>query len=66
MSLEHCSGVFSDQVYCGLPLTLQEMRPGLFQKHYVLCDGVLVCIQFSRSLVLLIFNFLALFCLNLY
>ena len=25
--------------------------------HYVLCDGVLVGIQFSRSLVLLIFNF---------
>ena len=33
------------------------MRPGLFQKHYALCDGVLVCISFSRSLVLLIFNF---------
>ena len=54
MSLEHCSGVFSGQFYCGLPLTWQEMRPGLFRKH---CDGVLVCIQFSRSLVLLIFNF---------
>ena len=24
---------------------------------YALCDGVFVCIQFSRSLVLLIFNF---------
>ena len=34
-----------------------KMRPGLFQKHYALCDGVLVCISFSRSLVLLIFNF---------
>ena len=33
------------------------MRPGLFQKHYTLCDGVLVCILFSRSLVLLVFNF---------
>ena len=35
----------------------KKMRPGLFQKHYALCDGVLVCISFSRSLVLLIFNF---------
>ena len=35
----------------------KKMRSGLFQKHYVLCDGVLVCILFSRSLVLLIFNF---------
>ena len=57
MSLEHYSGVFSGQIYCGLPSTWQEMRSGLFQKHYALCDGVLVCIQFSRSLVLLIFNF---------
>ena len=32
------------------------MRPGLFQKHYALCDDVLVCILFSRSLVLLVFN----------
>ena len=38
MSLEHCSGVFSGQVYCGLHGTWQEMRPGLFQKHYALCD----------------------------
>ena len=35
----------------------KKMRPGLFQKHYALCNGVLVCISFSRSLVLLIFNF---------
>ena len=33
------------------------MRPGLFQKHYALCNDVLVCIQFSRSIVLSIFNF---------
>ena len=57
MSLEHCNGVFSGQVYCGLPLTWQEMRPGLFERHYALCDGVLVYNQFSWSLVLLIFNF---------
>ena len=29
----------------------------MFQKHYALCNGVLVCISFSKSLVLLIFNF---------
>ena len=34
------------QVYCGL-----------LQRHYALCDGVLVYIQLSWSLVLLIFNF---------
>ena len=56
MSFEHCNSVFSGQIYCGLPQTWQEMRLRLFQKHYALCDGVLVCIQFSRSLVLLIFN----------
>ena len=56
MSLEHCGGVFSGQVYCGLPLTWQEMKPELLQKHYVLRNGVLVNFQFSRSLVLLIFN----------
>ena len=44
MSLEHCSGVFSAQVYCGLLWTWQENEAGLFQKHYALCDGVLVCI----------------------
>ena len=43
MSLEHCDSDFCGQVYCGLPLTWQEMRPGLFQKYYALCDGVLVC-----------------------
>ena len=41
------------------------MKPGLFQKHYALCDGVLVCIQFSRSLVLLIFNFFSPFLFKL-
>ena len=35
----------------------KKIRPGLLQKHCALCDGVLVCILFSRSLVLLIFNF---------
>ena len=35
----------------------KKMRPDVFQRHYTLCDGVLVCILFSRSLVLLIFNF---------
>ena len=44
MSLEHCNGVFSGQVYCGLPETWQEMRSGLLQRHYALCDGVLVYI----------------------
>ena len=48
MSLEHCSGVFSGQVYCGLPSTWQEMRPGLFQKHYALCDGVYSIFKESR------------------
>ena len=43
MSLEHCDGVFCGQVYCGLPRTWQEIRPGLFQKHYALRDGVLMC-----------------------
>ena len=57
MSLEHFNSVFSGQVYCGLPSTWQEMGPGLFQRHYALCDGVLVSIQFLWSLVLLIFNF---------
>ena len=57
MSLEHCSGVFSGQVYCGFLEPANKMRPGLFQKNYALCDGVLVCISFSRSVVLLIFNF---------
>ena len=66
MSLEHCGGVFSGQVYCRLPCTWQEMRPGLFQKNYALCDGVLKSFQLSRSLVLLIFDFLAFFCFNLY
>ena len=28
------------------------MGPGLFQRHYALCDGVLVYIQVSWSLVL--------------
>ena len=56
MSLEHCSGVFSDQVYCGLPRIWQEMGHRLLQKHYALCNNVLVCFQLSRSLVLLIFN----------
>ena len=41
MSLKHCSSVFSGQVYCWWPCTWQEMRPGLLQKHYALCDGVL-------------------------
>ena len=40
-----------------IALNVAKMRPGLFQKHYALCDGVLTCIQFSWSLVLLIFNF---------
>ena len=35
----------------------KEMGPGLFQRHYALCDGVLVYIQFSWSLLVLIFNF---------
>ena len=54
MSLEHCNGVFSGQVYCELHGTWQEMGPVLFQRHYALCDGVLVYIQISWSLVLLI------------
>ena len=37
----------------------KKMRPGFFQKHYALCDGWLVCMSFSKSLVLLIFNFLS-------
>ena len=49
MSLEHCSGVFSGHVYCGLPWTWEEMRAGLLQKHHALCYGVLMCIFFSRS-----------------
>ena len=40
MSLEHCSSVFSGQVYCGCFEPGKKMRPGLFQKHYALCDGV--------------------------
>ena len=35
----------------------KKMRPGLFLKHYALCYGVLVYISFSKSLVLLMFNF---------
>ena len=57
MPLEHWSSVFPGQASCKLPWTWQEMRPGLLQKHYALCDGVLVCIQLSTSLVLLILNF---------
>ena len=57
MSLEHFNSVFSGQVYCGLPRTRQEMSHGLLQRHYALCDGVLVYTQFSWSLVLLVFNF---------
>ena len=45
--------------FCRLPWTWQEMRPVLFRKHYTLRDGVLVCFQLSRSLLLLIFNFLS-------
>ena len=56
MSLEHCGSVFSGQVYCGLPLTLQEMKPEWLQKHYALRNDMLVCFQLSRSLELLIFN----------
>ena len=66
MYLWQCRGDFSGQGYCRLLWTWKELRPGSFQKHYALCDGVLVCIWFSRSLALLIFNFLALFCSNLY
>ena len=50
-------GVFSSQVCCCWPWTWQKMRPGLFQKHYAFCDGVLVCFQLSAILVSLIFNF---------
>ena len=58
MFLEHFNGVFSGQVYCGLLSTWhKKIRPDFFQKHCALCDGVLVCILCSRSLVLLIFNF---------
>ena len=57
MSLEHCNGVFSGQVCRRLPYTRQEIRPGLLQRHYALCNGVLVYIQFSWGLALLIFNF---------
>ena len=45
--------------FCRLPWTWQEMRPVLFRKHYTLRDGVLVCFQLPRSLLLLIFNFLS-------
>ena len=34
----------------------KKMRPDVFQRHYTLCDGALVCILFSKSLALLIFN----------
>ena len=57
MSLEHCSNVFSGQVYSGLIELGKKMRPGMLQKHYAPCDGVLIRISFSRSLVLLTFNF---------
>ena len=40
MSLEYCGGVFSGQVYCELPWTWQEMKSGLFYKHYTLRDGM--------------------------
>ena len=33
------------------------IRPGLFQKHYAVCDGMLGCFQLSRGFVLPIFNF---------
>ena len=42
MSVEHCSGDFSDQTYCWWPSAWQEMRLGLFQKHYVPCESVLM------------------------
>ena len=45
MSYIHCGGVFSGQVYSVWPLTWQEMRPGLLQKHYAVCDGMLTCFQ---------------------
>ena len=41
MSLEHCGGVFSGQLYCWWPELGKKMSSGLFQKHYALCDGVL-------------------------
>ena len=44
----------------------KKMRPGLFQKHYALCNGVLVCISFSRSHVLLILNFFSRLFFSLY
>ena len=51
---------------CCWPWTWREMRPGLFQKNYAFCDGMLGCFQLSRSLVSLILTFLAIFCFNLY
>ena len=66
MFLENCGGIFSGRVYFGLPWAWQEMKSGLFQKHYVLRNGVLVCFQLSRSLILLIFIFFSHFCFDLY
>ena len=40
--------------YIYIYITWQEMGPGLFQRHYALCDGVLVYIQVSWSLVLFV------------
>ena len=42
------------------------MRPGLFQKPYVVCKSALACFQLLRCFVELVFNFLASFCFNSY
>ena len=48
-------------------LNLARNEASVFPETYALCDGVLVCFQFPRSLVLLLtFTFLAFFCLNLH
>ena len=56
--------VFSGHVGYWWPWTCQEMRPGLFQKTYVVCNSALACFQLLRCFVELVFNFLASFCFN--
>ena len=45
MSLNTVAGLISGRVNCWWPCTKQEMRPGLFQEYYALCDGELECSQ---------------------